>query len=174
MSLYTGVKLQRMFPQYLPDVHWKLLYNNGEFTLTSWSVPNVAKPTIEEIDSSITDLAIIKEIRSSRITRQRNEALKNLTASWDNDTWDANEETSNRIANALSMVREARELGIPTPPAIPWRTYDNKDRTLTIAELTQMGAAVFLAQQEVWAKQAQLKNAIEAAKTETEVNSVEW
>jgi len=120
------------------------------------------------------ELLIAKQFRSSLITSYRNKALKELTASWDGDIWDANEETSNRIANALSMVREAKELGIPTPPAIPWRTYDNKDRTLTIAELTQMGAAVFLAQQEVWAKQAQLKNAIDAAKTEAEVNAIEW
>lgn len=120
------------------------------------------------------ELLIAKQFRSSLITSYRNKALKELTASWDGDIWDANEETSNRIANALSMVREAKELGIPTPPAIPWRTYDNKDRTLTIAELTQMGAAVFLAQQEVWAKQAQLKNTIAAAKSEAEVSNVAW
>jgi len=120
------------------------------------------------------ELLIAKQFRSSLITSYRNKALKELTASWDGDIWDANEETSNRIANALSMVREAKELGIPTPPAIPWRTYDNKDRILTIAELTQMGAAVFLAQQIVWAKQAQLKNAIEAAKTEEELEQIQW
>lgn len=120
------------------------------------------------------ELLIAKQFRSSLITSYRNKALRELTASWDGDIWDANEETSNRIANALSMVREAKELGIPTPPAIPWRTYDNKDRTLTIAELTQMGAAVFLAQQEVWAKQAQLKNTIAAAKSEAEVSNVAW
>jgi len=115
-----------------------------------------------------------KRLRRNSITEHRNKALRQLSTVWDGDTWDANEETSNRIASALSMVREAGSLGIPTPPAIPWRTYDNKDRTLTIAELTQMGAAVFLAQQEVWAKQAQLKNAIDAAKTEAEVNAIEW
>lgn len=119
-------------------------------------------------------LFIAKQFRSSLITLYRNKALKELTADWDGDIWDANEETSNRIANALSMVREAKELGIPTPQAIPWRTYDNKDRTLTIAELTQMGAAVFLAQQMVWTKQAQLKNAIASAKSEAEVSNVVW
>lgn len=119
-------------------------------------------------------LRVYKEFRSDLITNKRNMALRNLTATWDGDTWDANEETSNRIASALSMIREAKALGIPTPPAIPWRTYDNKDRTLTIAELTQMGAAVFLAQQMVWAKQAQLKNAIDAARTEAEVLEIDW
>jgi len=140
------------------------VYLNGQETLVEESKLN--RPVI-----SLDD---VKKYRSDYITIKRNAALKTLVASWGGDLWDANEETSNRIASALSMVREAGSLGIPTPPAIPWRTYDNKDRTLTIAELTQMGAAVFLAQQMVWAKQAQLKNAIEAATTEAEVNAIEW
>lgn len=140
------------------------VYLNGQETLVEES----------ELNRPVISLDDVKKYRSDYITIKRNAALKILVASWDNDTWDANEETSNRIASALSMVREARELGIPTPPAIPWRTYDNKDRTLTIAELTQMGAAVFLAQQMVWAKQAQLKNAIDAARTEAEVLEIDW
>lgn len=120
------------------------------------------------------ELDRLKRQAENEITRARNNALSTLTADWDGDTWDADEATSARIANALSMVREAGALGIPTPPAIPWRTADNKDRTLTIAELTQMGAAVFLAQQMVWAKQAQLKNAIAGAKNPDEVAAVRW
>lgn len=121
-----------------------------------------------------TELSRRKRQAENAITRARNTALLSLTADWGGDTWDADEATSGRIANALSMVREAAALGIPTPPAIPWRTADNKDRTLTIAELTQMGAAVFLAQQAVWAKQAQLKNAISAAASVNEVEGVQW
>lgn len=120
------------------------------------------------------ELDRLKRQAENEITRARNSALATLTADWDGDTWDADEATSARIANALSMVREAGALGIPTPPAIPWRTADNKDRTLTIAELTQMGAAVFLAQQMVWAKQAELKNVIAAATTAGEVSGVAW
>jgi hypothetical protein len=37
-----------------------------------------------------------------------------------------------------------------------------------------MGAAVFLAQQTVWGKQAQLKNAIEAATTVEELDGINW
>ena len=62
-------------------------------------------------------LLLSKQLKSSFITNKRNEALANLTTTWDGDEWDADEATSNRIANALSMVREAKELGIPTPPA---------------------------------------------------------
>lgn len=164
-------KLKKLFPDY-KDGDWILVDEGNGPKIFRWNRQE-RQPTLEEINV-ISDLEIVKEERAALITISRNEALKKLTASWDNDTWDANEETSNRIANALSMVREAKELGIPTPPAIPWRTYDNKDRTLTIAELTQMGAAVFLAQQMVWAKQAQLKNAIDAARTEAEVLEIDW
>lgn len=150
-----------------PGQAWRVIYSNDGSETLEWS-DEAERPSDDEL------LEAAKKLRASEITVSRNKALQSLVASWDGDTWDANEETSNRIANALSMVREAGALGIPTPPAIPWRTYDNKDRTLTIAELTQMGAAVFLAQQMVWAKQAQLKNAIDAAKTEAEVNAIEW
>jgi hypothetical protein len=115
-----------------------------------------------------------KAERLREMTAARNATLSGLVVEWDGDLWDANEETSNRIANALSMIREAAAQGIPTPPTIPWRTADNQDRVLTVAQLTQMGAAVFQAQQVVWAKQASLKNAIAAAQTVAAVEAVVW
>lgn len=115
-----------------------------------------------------------KFVRAALITMKRNSALDSLTADWDGDTWDADEATSARIANALTMIEQAKAIGIPTPPTIDWRTADNRDRALTIAELVQMGASVFLAQQAVWAKQAQLKNTIAAAKDRAEVLAVDW
>lgn len=119
-------------------------------------------------------LAETKFVRAQTITSERNRALNQLTATWDGDEWDADEATSARIANALTMIDQAKAQGIPTPPSIAWRTADNKDRTLTIAELIQMGAAVFLAQQTVWAKQAAKKNAIAAADSVTAVEAVTW
>jgi len=161
------MKLAEKLALLRPGQAWRVVYNsNGSETL-EWS-DEAERPSDDEL------LEAAKKLRASEITVSRNKALQSLVASWDGDTWDANEETSNRIANALSMVREVGALGIPTPPAIPWRTYDNKDRILTIAELTQMGAAVFLAQQTVWGKQAQLKNAIEAARTEEELEQIQW
>jgi hypothetical protein len=117
----------------------------------------------------------IKDRATTRITDARNTALASLTAPFDGDDWDADEATSARVANALTMIREATELGMPgVPTSIPWRTADNKDRTLTIDELRAMGASVFLAQQTVWGKQAALKNQIGAARTEAEVDAVVW
>jgi hypothetical protein len=115
-----------------------------------------------------------KFVSAANITQARNAALLGLTATWDGDTWDADEATSARIANALTMIVQAKLIGLATPDAIAWRTYDNKDRTLTIAELVQMGASVFLAQQAVWNKQAALKNAIAAAKNPAEIAAVTW
>ena len=111
---------------------------------------------------------------AARITSARNGALSALTADFSGDAWDADEATSARIANALTMIREAAALGIPTPDAIPWRTADNRDRVLTVVELTQLGAAVFLAQQQVWVKQAALKNQIAQAATGPLIDEVRW
>lgn len=108
------------------------------------------------------------------ITASRNAAMAALVTSWDGDMWDANEETSNRIANIFSMIREAESQNIPAPGEIPWRTADNKSRVLTLPQLTGMGQAVFLAQQGVWAKNAMLKDAIVAADTIAEVEAIVW
>lgn len=167
-----NAKLLRLFPDAKPG-DWMLVSEDGITSkILRWNRPE-PQPTQAEIDA-IPDVEIAREYQSQQITSARNAALSSLTAEWGGDTWDADEATSSRIANALSMVREAAALGIPTPTEIPWRTADNKDRTLTIAELTEMGAAVFLAQQVVWAKQAQLKNAIAAAATVENAKGIKW
>jgi hypothetical protein len=115
-----------------------------------------------------------KEERLREMTNARNADLASLIVAWGGDQWDANEETSNRIANALSMIREAEAQGIPAPGEIAWRTADNQTRVLSLPALTGMGAAVFMAQQAVWTKNAQLKDAILAATTLEDVDAVEW
>jgi len=93
---------------------------------------------------------------------------------WNNDQWDARETDSTRIANVLTMIEQAANLGIPTPSTVDWRTYDDQNRTLSIPELTQLGASMFQAQQIVWVKQATLKDQVQAATTVEEVNSINW
>lgn len=109
-------KLLRLFPDYQFG-DWVLVDSGNGPRIFEWNRQE-RQPTTEEINA-ISDLDVLKQEKINLITAERNKALKELTTSWDGDIWDANEETSNRIANALSMVREAKELGIPTPPAIP-------------------------------------------------------
>lgn len=121
-----------------------------------------------------SDLEELKASKLQYITIMRNSTLNTLSAEWNSDIWDADEATSTRIANVLTMIEQASALGMPTPPSIAWRTFDNQDRFLTVAEMVQLGASIFLAQQTVWNKQANLKNQINNATTIDEVNSVVW
>ncbi len=121
-----------------------------------------------------SELEKAKESRLQYVTTKRNSTLLTLFTEWNDDIWDADEGTSTRISNVLTMIQQAASAGIPTPPTIAWRTYDNQDRDLTVAEMVQLGATIFLAQQIVWTKQAQLKNQIQAATTVQEVNSIIW
>lgn len=121
-----------------------------------------------------SDLEELKASKLQYITIMRNSTLNTLSAEWNNDTWDADEGTSTRIANVLTMIEQANASGILTPSAIPWRTYDNQDRYLTVPELVQLGASIFSAQQVVWTKQANLKNQIISALTIEEINSITW
>jgi len=131
--------------------------------LSSGNAPSPAQ-TLDE--AKVEKLAVL--------TDARNATLASLVVEWDGDQWDANEETSNRIANALSMIREAEAQNIPAPGSIAWRTADNQTRVLTLPALTAMGAAVFGAQQQVWARNALRKDAVLAATTVEDVEAVEW
>lgn len=127
----------------------------------------VRSKTQQEIDN-------LKTLRINYITESRDDQLNSLICNWNGDTWDARETDSTRIANVLTMIEQAQTIDMPTPSTIDWRTYDDQDRTLTIPDLIQLAACMFMAQQIVWNKQAQLKNAIAAATTVEEVNSIVW
>jgi hypothetical protein len=134
----------------------------------SWIVRN---KTPEELAN---ELVVAKNERLSYITQSRDKDFNSLVTSWNNDTWDARETDSTRVANVLTMIEQANQQGIPTPSTVDWRTYDDQSRTLTIAELTQLGASMFQAQQVIWYKQAVLKDQVLAASTIAEVNSIIW
>jgi hypothetical protein len=143
--------------------------------IVSWSPETISwiirDKTPEEIQTELNDA---KTNRLVFITKCRDENFNVLTTDWNNDTWDARETDSTRIANVLTMIQQASQLGIPTPSTVDWRTYNDQSRTLTIPELTQLGASMFQAQQVIWYKQATLKDQILAATTVAEVNAVVW
>lgn len=143
--------------------------------VVSWSPSTISwiirDKTPEELQAELTSA---KNERLSYITQCRDDDFNSLTTTWDNDTWDARETDSTRIANVLTMIEQANQQGIPTPSTVDWRTYDDQSRTLTVAELTQLGASMFQAQQVIWYKQAMLKDQILAATTISEVNSITW
>lgn len=143
--------------------------------VVSWSPSTISwiirDKTPEELQA---DLTVAKNQRLVYITECRDNTFKVLTTTWNNDTWDARETDSTRIANVLTMIQQANQQGIPTPSTVDWRTYDDQSRTLTIAELTQLGASMFQAQQVIWYRQAMLKDQVLAATTIQQINNITW
>ena len=170
---FHDAKLRIKYPLAAPD-DWEISFvKDVGFYISAWRRPEPT-PDLVALDAEIPDLEIIKQGKLEALTTSRNAALAALTATWDGDEWDANEETSNRIANALSMIREAEAQGIPAPGSIAWRTADNQTRVLSLPQLTAMGASVFGAQQMIWAVNAALKDAVIAATTLEEVEATNW
>lgn len=132
---------------------------------------NIRNKTQEELENELNSA---KQARLLYITENRNNDFKSLISQWNGFDWDATEEDSTRISNVLTMLENAQSEGIPVPPTINWRTYDNQDQSLTKSDLVQLAASMFLAQQIIWNKQAILKNAVLAANTISEVNSITW
>lgn len=146
-----------------------------ENQIVSWSPATVSwivrDKTPEELQAELTSA---KNERLLYITQCRDKDLNSLTTNWDNDTWDARETDSTRIANVLTMIEQANNQGIPTPNAVNWRTFDDQTRILSIPEMIQLGASMFQSQQIIWYKQATLKDQILAATTVAQVNAVVW
>ncbi len=153
-------------------------YDEDQFDLASSAL---SKGYIELTEQQALDIVMpkytlqeIKQNKIDQITDDRNRELNSLTCQWDGDMWDARETDSTRITNVLTMLEQAQKINMPTPTTIDWRTYDDQDRTLSIPELIQLAASMFMQQQIVWAKQAQLKNQIMAATSKEEVISINW
>lgn len=146
-----------------------------ENQIVSWSPATISwiirDKTPEELQAELTSA---KNDRLSYITQCRDNDFNSLTTNWDNDTWDARETDSTRIANVLTMIEQANNQGIPTPNAVNWRTFDDQTRILSIPEMIQLGASMFQSQQIIWYKQATLKDQILAATTVAQVNAVVW
>lgn len=153
------------------DAIWKGVQSE-DFSLMQQKIIDVKQKNPMILSESELDIA--KNTRSQYITMMRNNTLTSLTSQWNGLDWDATETDSTRIANVLTMLETAQAEGIPVPPTINWRTYDNQDQALTKSQLVQLGASMFMTQEMVWGKQAALKNAIAAATTVEEVNNITW
>lgn len=143
--------------------------------ILSWDSQNIQwvirDKTEQELENELNNA---KQSRLTYISENRDSTLNQLICNWNDDQWDARETDSTRIANVLTMIEQAGNLGMPTPSTIDWRTYDDQTRSLTVPELIQLGASMFQAQQVVWYKQAMLKDMILAATTIEEVNTITW
>lgn len=141
----------------------------------SWDSQNVQwvvrNKTEQELENELNSA---KQTRLNYISENRDSTLNQLVCNWGDDQWDARESDSTRIANVLTMIQQAGNLGMPTPSTVDWRTYDDQTRALTVPELVQLGASMFQAQQVVWFKQAMLKDMILAATTVEEINTITW
>jgi len=143
--------------------------------ILSWDRQNIQWVIRDKTEQELqNELNGAKQNKLMYITDSRDSNLKQLICNWNNDTWDARETDSTRIANVLTMIEQAGNQGIPTPSVIDWRTYDDQSRSLSIPELTQLGASMFQAQQIIWYKQAMLKDQILAATTIQEVDAITW
>lgn len=143
----------------------------GTPVISQW-LSSLPQPTEEELAAE-DGLVSLKEEANARITRARNKSLKELKVSFGAWEFDADEDSAIRMTNVLSMLTHFE--GDPRIPAvIQWLDSSNTPRNLTAAQLKELAATVWLAQQQVWGINAARKDAIKQASDQASIDAVTW
>jgi hypothetical protein len=58
---YLGEKLKRLYPDLVPNIDWELSFSIEKGYSLIWNNANPT-PTLEEIDSSLEDLRVVKNV----------------------------------------------------------------------------------------------------------------
>lgn len=112
-------------------------------------------------------LAQIKAVRWNKIKRSRTEA-EEAGFTWDGSTFDSDEVSQRRIGDAVTMA------GIVPGFTIDWTLADNTVRTLSAADMVNVGLSLSQHIQAVFQRGRARRAEIEAATTKQEVNAIDW
>jgi hypothetical protein len=102
--------------------------------------------------------------------KQTRAILLSSGVTWDGDVFDSDAESKQNILGAISVMQTT---GLDS---MVWTLADNRTRTLTLAELTQVGAAIGLKTAAIYDTARQLREQVfdPAKTTAAEVEAVGW
>lgn len=181
MGTHLGTKLQRLYPNLVPQVDYILAFDGVDtWSFAAWNAGGQA-PNLAAVDAAITDLDIVKDQRWEYIKRRRQQELDGGVA-WGAHRWDTQEDDINRIARALTSWQRALMLPPeaqallpgPIPQTISWTTEANDEVLLSFAELSALDAAISLHVGSVFEIAKALREQISAAASEAAVNAIDW
>ncbi len=118
-------------------------------------------------------LSPIKLQRQAYINTRRDATIASGVA-YNGWTFDTDPASVNNLTAAVAFIQAAPGAGLQVPAAVSWRDATNVDRNLTPAQLVGLGAAIFTLVQTAHYTARQIKDAIEVATSEAEINAFDW
>ena len=132
-------------------------------------VPIPVDPTVAPHIHTLDELKALKKVgiemaRDAACVANVNTAIADVT-----HTWQADSRSQQLLSNAVLLA----SAGItPCPPV--WRTQDNVDVAVTIADLAAIVQTIAAQTQNAYVKSWQLKAQVDAAAIEAEVDVIVW
>ena len=116
------------------------------------------------------DLRTLDDLKAAQWTaiKKARSAAEYAGFTWDGSTFDSDVLSQNRITGAVSLAQMSSAF------TIGWILADNTVRTLNQISMLQVGATLGQHVAEVFAKGVLLREAVEAATTQAEVEAVVW
>lgn len=128
---------------------------------------------IRDHNPDAAGLRALRRKTLDQITAARDRTLRGLTVTVNGAPFNADEASVIRMTSAVFMLE--RFAGDPrVPTEISWLDANNTPQDLTPAQLAEVAAAAWLAQQAVWARNHARKVAAEAAQTKEALREIEW
>lgn len=115
-------------------------------------------------------LSEIKEEKRAEINSARDNARKTEGAEYDGDLFDVDEVSQ---SNILAQIKVAEIIGDPKA-TYNYRSKTNTDHLLTLAQLQELGLAIAVKVNAIYAKSWDLKAQVDKATTAEEVEAINW
>lgn len=111
-----------------------------------------------------------KAEKRAEINEARDNARKTEGAEYDGDLFDIDEVSQ---SNILAQIKVAEIIGDPKATYI-YRSKTNTDHLLTLAQLQELGLAIAVKVNAIYAKSWDLKAQVDKATTAEEVEAIKW
>lgn len=125
-----------------------------------FQIVEIPKPSLDEL----------KDMKRQEINGDRDNARKTEGAEYDGDIFDIDEVSQ---SNILAQIKVAEIIGDPKATYI-YRSKTNTDHLLTLAQLQELGLAIAVKVNAIYAKSWDLKAQVDKATTAEEVEAIKW
>lgn len=110
-----------------------------------------------------------KAAAHARISAARDDAIAAGIA-WNSHSWQADDRSRALLTGAVA----AFQAGVPIPQGFTWRTADNQDVPMAMADLVGLAAAMLQAADAAYSRSWKLKAQIDAAQSIAAIQAVGW
>lgn len=139
---------------------------DGTVTRRDYTPAEQAAADAAELDA----LNVWKKMKKNQLNAERAELFEDLTVEMDGVVYDAHTEARTNITSTVGAITS----GIAVPNPLGWRSKANTTVFLSHPKIIELGGLMMVAVNTLYQTSWALKEAVDNASTEAEVDSITW